>query len=134
MPKIKKQKTPQREYWIQAVNSLIKTYGKGHVITRSELKDYMLVHYGIEDGSFHPTDYCYNSIDEYKLKHPESFPQLFVQTEDGGFECVGQNYPYTGPVYHNQKRKNQPEKKVAEWKNGKCTILDPKYEPILRRP
>ncbi|HEL0822083.1 TPA: hypothetical protein TU246_002072 [Streptococcus equi subsp. zooepidemicus] len=71
--------------------------------------------YQINKNSFLPADFCYNrtneSIDFEKHTH------LFERLDDGRYLVLGEDYPYSGPVYY--RRRGETEDSVRGiWTNG----------------
>ena len=44
-------------------------------------------------------------------------PRLFAFLGDGMYECLGENYPFNGSVYANEKGSSE-EVEVGTWENG----------------
>ena len=84
-----------QEYWKKAVEVLIAEHGVGYQIKKNKLVEYMKEHFGITPGSVTPQDYSYNRMDDNKMKHPESFPQLLEMVGGGYYRCLGLNYIQT---------------------------------------
>ena len=83
-----------------AVQEMIDTYGHGYVATRAELKDFILDKYNIADGSMIPSDYCYNRVNDGIAL---SKPTLFEYLGRNSYRCLGENYPYSGDIYHKEQ-------------------------------
>lgn len=65
-----------------------------------------------------PSDYCYN-----RLNNGIKFDKhIFIYLERNLYKCVGENYKYTGKVYHKPLKTNL-EIEVGEWINGKLLHL-----------
>ena len=62
-------------------------------------------------GSIIPSDYCYNRVNKGIEFHKK--PRLFRFLGDGMYECLGENYLYTGDV-----KNASDETVVASWENG----------------
>ncbi len=83
-------------------------------------------------GSILPTDYCYNRYNNGLGEFDG--PHLFEYTDDKKFRVLGENYPYTGNVFH--KPKGAPEYVWARWVNGRLAKGEPEDLPegiLLRR-
>ena len=82
---------------VETVREIVDTLGKGYVISRKELIQFVQKNHDMVEGSILPSDYCYNRInDGIKL----SKPTLFEHISRGKYRCLGENYPYNGDVYH----------------------------------
>ena len=78
------------------VNELIFEYGPRHRVSLRELYELLGARFRTNSGSIIPSDYCYNRVNkgiEFQKK-----PRLFKFLGDGMYECLGENYPYTGDV------------------------------------
>ena len=89
---------------------------KGTVFTRKEIIKKVIEKYNnVNEGSIIPSDYCYNRTNkgiEFSKK-----PRLFYFLGDGMYECLGENYPFNGPVYTCEKG-SAKEIEVGVWENG----------------
>ena len=70
-------------------------------------------------GNIFPSDYCYNryNIGLKSFNGPFLFEYLGVNR----FRILGENYNYSGKIYH--KPKGEVEQIVGEWVNGKRDIF-----------
>ena len=70
-------------------------------------------------GNIFPSDYCYNryNIGLKSFNGPFLFEYLGVNR----FRILGENYNYSGKIYH--KPKGGVEQIVGEWVNGKRDIF-----------
>lgn len=69
--------------------------------TRAEVIHMVFVKYGRNKESIIPTDYCYNRYNKgIKI---EKRLRIFEYTCDKKFKYLGENYPYTGRVFHKPK-------------------------------
>ena len=83
-----------------AFQEVIDTYGIGHVTTSTEIKDFIQRKYNINRDSIIPSDYCYNRVnDGITLSKPTFFEYL----GHNNYRCLGENYPYTGDIYHKEQ-------------------------------
>ena len=100
------------------VNEIVSEYGSQYRISLKELYELLSARFQTKEGSIIPSDYCYNrvnkGIDFYKK------PRLLKFLGDGMYECLGENYPYTGDVYTREKG-SQAEEIVGTWKDGVFT-------------
>lgn len=83
---------------IHAVSEIIKVKGSGSTVTRKELVYLLHNNYGVAIGSIIPSDYCYNRINDGITL---TKPTLFEYLGPGRYRCLGENFPYTGDIYHN---------------------------------
>jgi len=95
------------------VLSIFKKNRVGEKFGREEIIDLVVNTYpGTNRGSVVPPDYCYNKIN----KDPASFNlHLFESLGAGRFKCLGQNYPYSGPIYWKGEQ-------VGKWDKGKYQL------------
>lgn len=93
--------------------------------TSAEIKHMVFVKYGRNKESVIPTDYCYNRYN--KGISLEKHLRIFEYTSDKKFRYLGENYPYTGKVFH--KPKGGREVCIGELENGelKCNANE---EPV----
>lgn len=97
------------------VDEIISEYGLHHKISLKELYELLGARFGTNSGSVIPSDYCYNRTNkgiEFLKK-----PRLFAFLGDGMYECLGENYPFNGSVYANEKGSSE-EVEVGTWENG----------------
>ena len=66
-----------------------------------------------------PTDYCYNRVNKDKASF---ILHLFEYLGDARFRCLGQNYPYSGPIYWKRKGTTGNGEKVGKWKQGQYQL------------
>ena len=105
------------------VGEIVSEYGIHYKISLKELYELLGARFQTKNGSIIPSDYCYNRVNkgiDFGKK-----PHLFRFLGDGEYECLGENYPFTGEVYNANN-----ETVVGTWKNGvlqknqKWTLLD----------
>ena len=100
------------------VYELVSEYGTHYEISLQDLYQLLGSRFGTNYGSIIPSDYCYNRVNkgvEFDRK-----PRLFKFLGDGMYECLGEKYPYSGPV----EAKPIGEKNtivVGSWTNGNLT-------------
>lgn len=82
---------------INYVRTIIEKFGIGHIVTTSEIIDYLHSNRGINVGSIIPSDYCYNRINNGITVES---PTVFEYVKHGTYKCLGENYPYSGVIYH----------------------------------
>ena len=96
----------------EQIEEYLSTLPKGTIITTGSFKKILSKTYGQPEGSYIPSDYCYNSYckdSQWDKQHIFYFEKLEKQ---GEFKYLGRNYPYTGKVYY----KNKAE--YGTWVNG----------------
>ncbi len=97
------------------VNEIIAEYGLHYKISLKELYELLGARFGTNSVSVIPSDYCYDRTNkgiEFLKK-----PHLFSFLGDGMYECLGENYPFNGPVYACEKGTTE-EIEVGVWENG----------------
>lgn len=97
---------------------LISRNGIGCEISSQELKALIDARFDTNFSSVIPSDYCYNRVNKgiAFLK----YPRLFAYIGRGMYKCLGENYPYDGPVYA-QPKGSKTEMIVGTWKNRSFT-------------
>ena len=100
---------------IEEVRETFKNVVIGTALTTSEIKHRVYEKFGRNPGSVIPTDYCYNRYN--KGIDFDKHLKIFEYTEEKNFIYLGENYPYTGKIYH--KPKGGCEICVGELVNGK---------------
>ena len=107
----------------------------GNEFTTAEIKNRIYNQFGRNPGSVIPTDYCYN-----RYNHGIDFSKqlkLFEYTSQKTFRYLGENYPYTGKVYHKPKGGN--EICLGEFVNGvqksvtACETVTSKNSPQVHK-
>jgi len=83
------------------------------VVTTSEIKNQIYNLYGTNPSSIILSDYCYN-----RYNNGIAFNNhLFEYVNRSAYKYLGENYLYTGLIYHNPKGTDS-EIVVGEWING----------------
>ena len=101
---------------IQTITAeLISRNGIGYEISSQELKILINRRFGTNLSSIIPPDYCYNRVNKGIVFF--RYPRLFAYVGRGVYKCLGENYPYDGPVYA-QSKGTKTEIIVGAWKNG----------------
>ena len=100
------------------VNEIISEYGVHYKIGLRELYELLGARFQTNSGSIIPSDYCYNRVNKGIEFHKK--PRLFRFLGDGMYECLGENYPFDGPVY-TQPKGTKAEIIVGCWENGVFT-------------
>ncbi|MEC2078080.1 DUF7225 domain-containing protein [Metabacillus fastidiosus] len=97
------------------------------IIIPSEVKAYLTRKFGTNPGSIILSDYCYN-----RYNNGISFDKhLFEYINRNSYKYLGENYPYTGLIFHKPKGQDT-EVVVGEWRNGEKIIYEktPDNNPI----
>lgn len=93
------------------VTELISEHGIKYQVSLKELYELLGAQFQTNSGSIIPSDYCYNRVNkgiDFQKK-----PRLFSFLGDGMYECLGENYLFTGDV-----RNASNEAVVGSWENG----------------
>ena len=77
-------------------------------------------------GNIFPSDYCYNRYN-FGLRDFNG-PFLFEYFGVGKYRVLGENYPYSGDIYHKPKGRN--EVVVGKWENGRKIIYNDKLSSL----
>lgn len=99
----------------EVINDYVSSNGTASKMTPDQLYSLVTATYPMNRNSFLPADYCYNrtneSIDFEKHVH------LFERAGDGNYLVLGEDYPYSGPVYY--RRRGEAEDSIrGVWTNG----------------
>lgn len=86
----------------------------GMEFTSEEIKSAVTSKFGANPTSVIPSDFCYNRTNNGI--NPREDNRLFEYLETGLYKYLGENYPYTGKIFH--KPQGGEEKVVGEWNNG----------------
>ena len=78
------------------VAEIVSEYGVRYKISLKELYELLGARFQTNSGSIIPSDYCYNRVNKGIEFHKK--PRLFNFLGDGMYECLGENYLYTGDV------------------------------------
>lgn len=100
----------------QQIQDLLKTK-RGDIVSSSEVKKGLLRKFGTNKSSVMLYDYCYNRINDGTPFNKHIFQYL----EPGTYRYLGENYPFTGLIYHKPITQDK-EIVVGEWNNGVKTI------------
>lgn len=95
------------------VAEIISEYGLHYKISLKELYELLSARFQTNSGSIIPSDYCYNRVNkgiDFQKK-----PHLFVFLGEGLYECLGEDYPYTGEIEN-----ASDGLVVGHWENGVC--------------
>lgn len=100
---------------IEVINDYVSSNGTASKMTPDQLYSLVTATYPMNRNSFLPADYCYNRTNEGIAFERHS--HLFERTADGDYLVLGEDYPYSGPVYY--RRKGEKEDSVrGVWTNG----------------
>ncbi len=86
----------------------------GTELTRAQIIDAVVIKFNRNRGSIIPSDYCYNRLNNGIVF--EKSLHLFEYTYNKTYIYLGENYRYTGKIYH--KPKSCDEICVGEWIDG----------------
>lgn len=64
----------------------------GNPYSTKELKQLICVTAGIDEGSFHPSDYSYNMVNKGNIDRQDKYRPLFTQIKHGFHRYDGLNY------------------------------------------
>lgn len=78
----------------------------GSIFTRSEIIHMVKTKYRVNESSIIPSDYCYNLTNKGILADAslEKF-KVFEWLSRGKYRYFGENYPYTGTILSNPRKK-----------------------------
>ena len=104
-----------QEMITEVINDYVSSNGTSSIMDKDQLYAMVSEVYQINKNSFLPADFCYNrtneGIDFEKHTH------LFERLDDGRYLVLGEDYPYSGPVYY--RRRGETEDSVRGiWTNG----------------
>ena len=97
----------------EQIEEYLSTQSIGTIIKTGSFKKILSKTYGQSEGSYIPSDYCYNSYcmgSQWDKQRIFYFEKL---SKRGEFKYIGKNHSYTGKVLY----KNNEV--YGEWKNGK---------------
>lgn len=93
------------------VTEIVSEYGVRYKISLKELYELLSARFQTNSGSIIPSDYCYNRVNKGIEFHKK--PRLFNFLGEGMYECLGENYLYTGDVEN-----ASDGTVVGSWENG----------------
>ncbi len=99
---------------LDKVKDTFKYYDIGTELSRQEIINKVVMKYGCNPGSIIPSDYCYNRINNGI--DFENFLHIFEFMGNGLYKYLGENYPYSGTIFH--KPKGGTEIAIGKWSNG----------------
>ena len=100
---------------VSQIEEYLSTKQIGDIITTAQFKKALSEIYRQSEGSYIPSDYCYNSYcrqSQWDKKHIFFFEKL---DEKGVFKYLGRDYPYSGKVF------DKNDNVRGYWVNGKYT-------------
>lgn len=87
----------------------------GEVVSSAFIKTEVNKRYGVDVSSVIPSDFCYNRVNDGI--HFKKENRLFEYIDRNSYKYLGENYPYTGRVYHKPSG-SKSETLVGYWVNG----------------
>lgn len=99
---------------LDKVKDTFKNCEIGTEFTRQEIVNKVVIKHGCNPGSIIPSDYCYNRINNGI--DFENFLHIFEFMGNGMYKYLGENYPYSGTIFH--KPKGGFEIAIGKWSNG----------------
>lgn len=87
----------------------------GMVVTSRFIKSELKNKFGAHLSSVMPSDFCYNRVNDGIGFRKDN--RIFKYIRRNAYEYIGENYPYTGKIYHKPYR-SKTEIIVGEWLNG----------------
>jgi len=87
----------------------------GMVVTSEFIKGELKTKFGTNVSSVVPSDYCYNRINDGIDFRKDN--RIFKYRGRNAYEYLGENYPFTGKIYHKPHR-SKKEVVVGEWLKG----------------
>lgn len=93
------------------VTEIVSEYGVHYKISLKELYELLGARFQTNSSSIIPSDYCYNRVNKGMEFHKK--PRLFYFLGDGMYECLGENYLFTGDVVN-----ANDGTVVGTWENG----------------
>ena len=102
-----------KELMTVKINEYVRTYGTDSIKDTDEI----LAIIGVPEkkGIILPSDYCYNRYNNGLGDF--AGPHLLERIDSKNYRVLGENYSYTGPVYH--KPRGKAEVIIGKWDNGK---------------
>lgn len=85
----------------------------GDTLTAAEIKKRLVTKFNVSPDSINAADYCYNRYNKKRAFNKN----LFLYIDRNEYKYVGENYLYTGPVFH-KPIGAEDEIVVGEWVNG----------------
>ncbi len=107
-----------REKVIKAINEYVAKNGYDTWMSRKEITEYINSCYKekINYNSLLPPDYCYNRYNSGLSDFANK--DRLLEYNDGMFKLLGENYPYTGDVWHYPSDRNIKPYIFGRWENG----------------
>ena len=92
-------------------SEIVSEYGPHYKISLKEIYELLGARFNTNSNSIIPSDYCYDRVN--KGIEFEKKPHLFKFLGDGMYECLGENFLFTGDVEN-----ASDNVVVGEWQNG----------------
>ncbi|WP_078431831.1 DUF7225 domain-containing protein [Metabacillus halosaccharovorans] len=92
---------------------------KGNTLTSIEIREKLRTTFNTNPSSIILSDYCYN---RYNKGIPFN-KHLFIYINRSTYRYVGENYPYTGLIFHKPKGEEY-ESVVGEWDKGQLFLYE----------
>lgn len=109
----------QKKQLVDSINEYVSRNGTGAVVDSKTIL--CIADLSKSKGNIFPSDYCYNrynnALNDFKG------PFLFEYLGTNQYKILGENYNYSGKIYH--KPKGGVEQIVGEWVNGKPVFFAP---------
>lgn len=105
------------EQIVTLANDMVAEFGSDHVLTLREIISALNERFGTKEGSIIASDYCYNRINDGISANK---PAVFEYLGRGQYRCLGEHFPYNGPIYH--KPKGMSEIVIGKCVNGERLI------------
>lgn len=99
----------------EKVNDYVSSNGTSSTMEKERLYSLVSEVYQINKNSFIPADFCYNRTNE-RIAF-EKHTHLFERTNEGTYLVLGEDYPYTDPVYY-RKRGETSDSVAGVWNKG----------------
>lgn len=91
---------------------------EGYRVSSSQIKKELKAAFGTNPSSVMISDYCYNRTNDGI--NFEQRPHLFKYLARNEYEFLGENYKYTGKIFH--KPINRKIREYGEWISGRLVI------------
>ena len=99
----------------EQIDEYLSALSEGEIISTGSFKKMLNKIYGQSEGSYIPSDYCYNSYCKGSQWDKQRVLYFEKLSQRGKYKYLGKDYPYTGKVFY----KNNSE--YGSWENGNFT-------------
>jgi len=106
----------QKAQLVNAINLYVQKNGAGEIVDSRAILSIAGLSKSV--GNILPSDFCYNRFNSGIKRFKGPF--LFEYLGTNKFKILGENYEYSGKIYH--KPKGGVEQLVGEWINGSPVI------------